>query len=109
LRSKTGAAPVSLRERSQSSRLISWLLWTMDGSDFGCPAHGQGSSGRVGEVVRRSVEGALEQNDRPRNQIPALERKTDCVPTLRAKLVEAFRAQVFRVLLEIPAILEWNG
>jgi hypothetical protein len=65
---------------------------------------------RVGRpVVRPSGEGALQQNNRPRNQIAALEREADCLPTLRVKLVESFRAQVFRVLLEIAAIFEWNG
>jgi hypothetical protein len=59
-------------------------------------------------VVRRSVARALERDDRPGDQITALERKTDCLPALGAKMVEAVRAQVSGVLLEIASIFEGN-
>src|SRR5664279_2224821 len=59
--------------------------------------------------VRRLIDQTLEEHDRPRDQIALLERQTNCLPTLRAELVEADRGQATGCLLQPRSIIQGNN
>src|SRR5215207_1746748 len=55
---------------------------------------------------RESADRPLEQDDRPSDQIAALERQTDRLPTLGAELVEAILAYAGVLLLDLAGRLQ---
>ena len=68
--------------------------------DLGGLARGDDGS-RSGRLAR-----TLQQDDRPRDKVTALERQTDGLPALRTELIEAIRPQLSRRLLDFSRLLK---